>query len=115
MKKKERESKKQYNVKVSAVVKWLLSVAACSGFESLHDDIMTFAESLPAGLVDDAIFNVQFVHAPQLSPTAKTSVSIPNYVSALNSGGCAFLVQATVHGASVYFCNEDSNACITRT
>ena len=97
----------KYDVKASAVVRWMLAVSGCSGFESLHDDIMTFAQSMPTGILDSDIFNLRFAHMPPLSPTAKASVNIPNYVAALNSSGCSFLVQATINGASVFFCNED--------
>lgn len=37
-------------------------------------------------------------------------MQIPNYVAALNSGGSAFLVQASVGGSSAFFCNDDMAA-----
>jgi hypothetical protein len=60
--------------------------------------------------LDDDVVGAEFVLRPPLSPEAKSSVQIPNYVASLNSGGSAFLVQASVGGSAVFFCNDDMAA-----
>jgi hypothetical protein len=93
--------------KYSHVVRFLLGVACCTGFEAVHADIVQIADIL--GL-DDELVNSEFVPRAPLSFEAKASVQIPNYVAALNSGGSAFLVQASVGGSSAFFCNDDMSA-----
>jgi len=96
--------KEEPRMKFNALTRWMQAVACCSGHESLHDQVTEVAEMM---CLDDDVAFAEFSPRAPLSAEAKSSIQIPNYVAALNSGGSAFLVQASLGGAAAYFCNED--------
>jgi len=109
--------------KANAVARWLLNVACCSGNEALHDDIAALAEvpnfflkTIPCGHVaqtldlDDDVICADFKTRKLISNGPNAASAVPNFVAALNSGGSAFLVQASIKGAAVFLTNDEMAA-----
>mmetsp|Transcript_64000 Transcript_64000/g.109859 ORF Transcript_64000/g.109859 Transcript_64000/m.109859 type:complete len:500 (-) Transcript_64000:178-1677(-) len=93
--------------KANAVARWLLNVACCSGNEALHDDIAALAETLD---LDDDVICADFKTRKLISNGPNAASAVPNFVAALNSGGSAFLVQASIKGAAVFLTNDEMAA-----
>jgi hypothetical protein len=56
--------------------------------------------------LDDSLLESTFEPKPLLTPAEKAQVQIPNFVAALDGGGSAFMVHASVGGGAAFFCND---------
>ena len=56
--------------------------------------------------LDDSLLESTFEPKPLFTPAEKAQVQIPNFVAALDGGGSAFMVHASVGGGAAFFCND---------